>query len=348
MDGRHGITNSPASGLLQENPILPMNFKAPKLRVGFVLTPKFTVTAFSGFIDTLRLAADEGDRSRPLECTWSVLGKPDEPIPSSCGVAVEPWEAMTEPERFDYIVVVGGLIHGGQQVPDGLHRFLRQAVDADVPLAGLCTGSFVLARYGFLDGYATCVSWFHRDDFLAEFPHLKVVSNRLYVIDRNRLTCAGGTSVVHLAARLVARHCGEAQAEKSLRIMMEDHPLPGSAPQPAQVINRAAHDPLVKRAMLLIEQNLSSSNDLAAVSDSAGVSARQLQRRFVADIGITAKEYRSRLRLSRANWLIQHTDMPLTEIGFECGFADGAHLSRSFRRHFGTPPSQIRQQARQR
>ena len=206
----------------------------------------------------------------------------------------------------------------------------------------------MLARYGFLDGYATCVSWFHRDDFLAEFPHLKVVSNRLYVIDRNRLTCAGGTSVVHLAARLVARHCGEAQAEKSLRIMMEDHPLPGSAPQPAQVINRAAHDPLVKRAMLLIEQNLSSSNDLAAVSDSAGVSARQLQRRFVADIGITAKEYRSRLRLSRANWLIQHTDMPLTEIGFECGFADGAHLSRSFRRHFGTPPSQIRQQARQR
>jgi transcriptional regulator GlxA family with amidase domain len=114
------------------------------------------------------------------------------------------------------------------------------------------------------------------------------------------------------------------------------------------VITRAAHDPLVKRAMLLIEQNLSSSNDLGTLSDRAGVSSRQLQRRFVADIGITAKEYRARLRLSRAKWLIQHTDMPLTEIGFECGFADGAHLSRSFRRHFGTPPSQIRQQARQR
>jgi len=325
-----------------------LNFKAPKLRVGFVLTPRFTATAFSGFVDTLRLAADEGDRSRPLECTWSVLGKIEEPITSSCGVAVQPWENFDEPERFDYIVVVGGLLHGGQQVPVGLNKFLQKAVDKNIPLAGLCTGSFVLARFGFLDGYATCVSWFHREDFQTEFPQLKVVSNRLYIIDRDRLTCAGGTSVVHLAARLVARHCGEAQSEKSLRIMMEDHPLPGSAPQPEQVITRAARDPVVKHAMLLIEQNLSGANDLRGLADLTDVSSRQLQRRFIADIGITAKDYRSRLRLSRAKWLIQNTDMPLTEIAFECGFADGAHLSRSFRHSFGTPPSRIRTQARDR
>lgn len=325
-----------------------MNFKAPKLRVGCVLTPRFTATAFSGFVDTLRLAADEGDRSRPLECTWSVLGKIGEPITSSCGVAVQPWENLDEPERFDYIVVVGGLLHGGQKVPARLNKFLQKAVDKNIPLAGLCTGSFVLARFGFLDGYATCVSWFHREDFQAEFPQLKVVSNRLYIIDRDRLTCAGGTSVVHLAARLVARHCGEAQSEKSLRIMMEDHPLPGSAPQPEQVITRAARDPAVKHAMLLIEQNLSGSNSLQTLSDVTEISSRQLQRRFVADIGITAKDYRSRLRLSRAKWLIQNTDMPLTEIAFECGFADGAHLSRSFSLSFGTPPSRLRTQARDR
>jgi len=317
----------------------------PKLRVGFVLTQRFTLTAFAGFVDTLRLAADEDDRSRPIDCSWSVLGVSDQKIESSSGVKIEPWESMRDPERFDYIAVVGGLIYGGQKVPWGTNEFLSAAVKAGVPLIGLCTGSFVLARLGFLDGYTTCVSWFHRDDFAREFPQLKAMSNRLYVVDRDRLTCAGGTSVVHLAARLVARHQGEAVAEKSLRIMIEDHPLPGSTPQPEQVITHAAHDPIVKRAMLLIEENLGHTNNLRGLPEITKISTRQLQRRFVADIGITAEEYRSRLRLSRAKWLIQHTRMPLTDVGVECGFADGAHLSRSFRRYFGMSPSQIRKQA---
>lgn len=317
----------------------------PKLRVGFVLTPHFTLTAFAGFVDTLRLAADEDDRSRPIDCSWSVLGRSDDKVVSSCGVKIEPWEQMREPERFDYIAVVGGLMHGGQKIPWGTSEFLTGAVKAQIPLIGLCTGSFVLASLGFLDGYTTCVSWFHRDDFARGFPHLKVISNRLYVVDRDRLTCAGGTSVVHLAARLIGRHQGEAVAEKSLRIMIEDHPLPGSTPQPEQVITHAAHDPVVKRAMLLIEENIGHSNNLSGLPEITKISTRQLQRRFVADIGITAEEYRSRLRLSRAKWLIQHTRMPLTDVGVECGFADGAHLSRSFRRYFGMSPSQIRKQA---
>ncbi len=323
-----------------------MNATVAKLRVGFVLTPRFTLTAFSGFVDTLRLAADEDDRSRPIECTWSILGARNESVTSSCGVEVRTWEAMREPARFDYVVVVGGLMHGGQEVPAGIEPFLSEAVATGVPLIGLCTGCFVLARCGFLDGYTTCVSWFHRDEFMMEFPHLKLISNRLYVADRDRLTCAGGTSVVHLAARLVTRHQSKAVAEQSLRIMIEDHPLPGDTPQPEQVITRTAHDLIVKRAMLLIEQNLSGSNDLGALSDLTGISSRQLQRRFLADIGISAKDYRARLRLSRAKWLVEHTQMSLFEVSFECGFADGAHLSRSFRRHFGAPPSQMRKRGR--
>jgi len=318
----------------------------PKLRVGFLLMPSFTMTAFSGFVDMLRLAADEGDRSRPIGCSWSVLGMPEDAVVSSCGVKIEPWERMHSPDRFDYIAVVGGLLHGGQKIPWGTSEFLHDAANAGIPLIGLCTGSFVLANLGFLSGYTTCVSWFHRNEFASEFPRLKVISNRLYVVDRDRLTCAGGTSVVHLAARLVSRHLGAAVAEKSLRIMIEDHPLPGNTPQPEQVITHAAQDPVVKRAMLVIEENLGGSENLGKLADITKVSTRQLQRRFVADIGITAEEYRSRLRVTRAKWLVQHTRMPLTEVGVECGFADGAHLSRSFRRYFGMSPSEIRKETK--
>jgi transcriptional regulator GlxA family with amidase domain len=129
-------------------------------------------------------------------------------------------------------VVVGGLLHGGQKVVPGTQAFLREAARAGVGLVGLCTGSFVLARAGLLDGYLSCVSWFHREDFQAEFPELRLVANRMLVDDRDRMTCAGGTSVVHLAAHLIERHCGRALAGKSLRILIEDQPLPSNTPQP--------------------------------------------------------------------------------------------------------------------
>lgn len=319
----------------------------PKLRVGFVLAQRFTLTAFAGFIDALRLAADEGDRSRPLECSWEVLGDPDVPIASSCGATVQPWREMENPERFDYIVVVGGLLHGGQKVVPGTHAFLRSAARAGVGLVGLCTGSFVLARAGLLAGYVACVSWFHRQDFETEFPSLRLVSNRMFVVDRDRMTCAGGTSVVHLAAHLIEKHCGRAHAGKSLRIMIEDQPLGPNALQPESVVTRQAQDSRVRRAMLLIEQKLSQPDLLADISSSLGISMRQLERRFVADVGITPRDYRLSLRLARARWMIEHTDVSVTGVGFECGFGSCSHFSRAFTHHFRIGPSTLRRSARE-
>ena len=318
----------------------------PKLRVGFVLAQRFTLTAFAGFVDALRLAADEGDRSRPLECSWEVLGDPDTPIVSSCGASVRPWGEMENPERFDYIVVVGGLLHGGQKVVPGTHAFLRSAARASCGLVGLCTGSFVLARADLLNGYLACVSWFHRQDFETEFPSLRLVSNRMFVVDRDRMTCAGGTSVVHLAAHLIEKHCGRALATKSLRILIEDQPLSSDTPQPESVVTRQAHDSLVRQAMLLIEQKLSQPDLLADISRSMGISMRQLERRFVADVGIAPRDYRLSLRLARARWMIEHTDASITDVGFDCGFGGCSHFSRSFTRHFKSPPSALRRLAR--
>jgi transcriptional regulator GlxA family with amidase domain len=314
----------------------------PKIRVGFVLTPRFTLTAFAGFVDVLRLAADDGDRSRQLECQWTVLGDPGESITSSSGAEVRAWEPMESPERFDYIVVVGGLLHQGQRVPHSVYAFLKQAAKAGVPLVGLCTGSFVLARAGLLNGYVTCVSWFHREDFTREFPRLRLVTNQMYMIDRDRMTCAGGTSVVHLAAHLVEKHCGRAFANKSLRILLEDQPLPSNTPQPEAEITRKAQDWSVRRAMLLIEQKLSSPEPINEVVGSLGIGIRQLERRFFADVGMTMREFRSQLRLARAKWMIENTDLSLTHIGLECGFGGCSHFSRAFTARFNVRPSAIR------
>jgi len=318
----------------------------PRLRVGFVLTPRFTLTAFAGFIDALRLAADEGDRSRQISCEWAVLGTPGEPIFASCGAVVVPQQRIENPERFDYVVVVGGLLHGGQKVPAEIYAFLRRAANVGVALIGLCTGTFVLARAGLLDGYVSCVSWFHRDDFIREFPKLRLVSNRVFVVDRNRLTCAGGTRVVHLAAHLIEKHCGRAHATKSLRIMIEDQPFPASMPQPEAVVTQPARDGLVRRAMLLIEQKLAQPESIANIASVLGIGTRQLQRRFLSDVGMTPRAYRLALRMARAAWMVRHTDLALTDVGLECGFGDCSHFSRAFTHHFRVAPYKYRQMSR--
>jgi len=316
----------------------------PKLKIGFVLTPRFTLTSFAGFIDSIRLASDDVDKSRQINCQWEILGNPNELVISSCGLQVKPGSAMTEPERFDYIAIVGGLLHGGQKVLPGTYSFLRLAARKRVPLIGLCTASFILARAGLMEGYEACVSWLHKDEYEREFPHLKVQSNQMFVVDGDRLTSAGGTSVVQLAAYVIEKHCGRAQALKSLRILIEDQPLPSGTWQPEAVLTKQAQDPLVRRAMLAIEQNYSDAEPITGIAEALGVSTRKLERHFLADVGLSPGDYRFRLRLTRAKWLVEHTNRSMTEIGYECGFNDGSYFSRAFKATFGILPTDARRQ----
>lgn len=315
---------------------------AQPLSIGFLLLPQFTLTAFAGFVDALRLAADEGDRSRQRRCRWEILGQSGQQVTSSCGAVIAPTAPRDDPGAYDHLVVVGGLLHGGQKVPAGTEAFLREAAGRGVKLVGLCTGSFVLARAGLLDGHVACVSWFHREEFEAEFPDCRVVSNQMFVVDRDRLTCAGGTSVVHLAAYLIERHIGRASAVKALRIMIEEQPLPSRTLQPEAVMSVRSKDELVHKAMLLLEQQLHAPTSIEALCEPLGVGRRQLERRFQRDIGLSPAAYRQTLRLDRARWLLSHTDLEITAIALECGFQDGAHFARVVRQAHGMSPRQLR------
>lgn len=317
-----------------------------RLKVAFVLTDRFTLSAFAGFVDVLRLAADEGDRSRPIDCSWSVLGRPGLPIAASCGLEVMPAAPFASPESFDYVVVVGGLLHGGQRLIPGTQAFLERAARAGVPLVGVCTGSFVLARAGLMKGHVACVSWFHREEFEGAFPDLHVISNRQYLIDRGRVTCAGGTAVVHLAAELVERRLGRAAASKSLRILLQAPQPVSRAIQPEPAVTHRARDHLVQQAMLKLENGLQNPVSIADVASGLGLSARQLERRFRVDVGLTPREFRARLRLTRAAWLLENTNLSVTQVGLDCGFGDCAHFSRTFAQHYGKRPSALRREAR--
>ena len=315
-----------------------------KLTVAFVLAPNFTLLALAAFVDTLRLAADEGDRSRPIHCAWSVLSDTMRPVRSSCGLLVTPDAELSAANQFDYIVVVGGTLAASGLSPR-LCSFLREADRQGVPLAGICTGSFVLARLGLMDGRTSCISWFHHDEFSTQFPHLQARSEELFIVDGNRMTCAGGTSVVHLAAHLVRQYCGEASAEKALRIMIEEAPLPARFPQPQPLQTPKARDIRVRKAMLLIERNLESPVSAEFMARHVGVSVRQLERLFKADIGCSPTQFALRVRLNHARQLILHGKDSLADVALQTGFVSRSHFAQSFRAEFGMTPSDRRSSA---
>ena len=130
----------------------------PDLRIGFVLVPGFTILPLAGFMDTLRLAADESNHSQQVYCKWKIIGPSMEPIPSSFGITIPPREIYGDPGEFNYIVVVGGKTDQIRYVSSQTYEFLNKAKELRIPLVGLCLGVFVLAEAGLLTNKKMCCS----------------------------------------------------------------------------------------------------------------------------------------------------------------------------------------------
>ena len=316
----------------------------PPLRVGVILAQNFTLSAFAVFIDHLRLAADEGDRSRPLHVQWSIMASRAETVPASCGVSLAPTSGFLPPDSLDYVVVIGGILHAGPQVDEATMRYLREVGSTNVPLVGICTGSFVLCRAGLMKGRRSCVSWYHYQDFLEAFPSHDVIADRLFLVDGLRITCAGGAGAAALATFLIEQHLGRALAQKASQVLLFDRPRSGSEAQPHPPMSEVVTEPRVRRALLLMEQNLARPIAIAAVAAELGLSARQLERLCRQHVGMGPASLYRQLRMRYANWLIENTDRSVTDIANEAGFADCAHFSRQFKDTYGLSPSTRRLQ----
>ncbi|SAL62633.1 transcriptional regulator [Caballeronia choica] len=312
-----------------------------RLTFGIVLLPNFTLTAFSGFVDLLRLASDEGDMSRPVRCSWAVVGESTLPVRASCGIQITPWATFEKAGPFDYVVVVGGLLHSGSGASDATIRFIRSAGDGPATVVGICTGVFAMMRAGILKGYRACVSWFHYWDFLERFPQAEeanLVADRLFVIDRRRITCSGGRASIDVAAAILLRHIEPSIVQIALRILLVDDAQKGNAPQPHPLGLKPAAHPKVRRAILLMEQSVGRPMSLEELAGRLDMSVRQLERLFSAETGQSPHAYGRKMRVQTAAWLLTSSDRTVADIATSCGFSDASHFGREFKKGFGIAP----------
>ena len=314
-----------------------------ELKIGFLLWPKFPLLSLAGFSDALRHAADLGDQSRPLRCTWKIIGLPNEVVEASCGVPVSVQANLPPPSQFDYIVVIGGLLPHIEEVDPRYWAYLQQAAHENVPLVGMCTGSIVLAHAGLMQDRVACVHAFHVEDYKRMFPALRVVTNSDYMIDGDRITCAGGVSVIELAARLISLHCGSDRASKVIHQMTVSRQGGTSFVERRKALGYLAVEDLgVRHAVVLMEENLEAPLNVSVIARMTGTSVRQLERTFLAEMGISPKEFYRLMRLRYARWMLLNTDKRVTVVAYECGFADSAHFIRNFKEVYGVTPGKLR------
>ena len=319
----------------------------PDIRVAFVLSPQFTLLPFAGFIDAMRHSADDGDRSRQIFCQWECVGATLDPVQASCGVEIPPWRTFGAVDHYDYIVVVGGLLTSLDDHHPETLAFLRSGYEAGVSIIGLCTGSFVMAAAGLMDGRKCAVHVHHRQELLDRFPGVFSVTNEMYVFDHGLITCPGGTAAIDLAVDILTQHCGRSRGMKGLAALVVDEH------RAAHDVGRLPYDDLsecgdwrVENAVKLMRQNLGSPQTIEQLAKTIGSTVRQLDRAFARHAKAPPQSVWREMRLQHARWRLVNTTRSITQIAHECGFADSAHFSRWFKRDFGEAPRTYRESRR--
>jgi transcriptional regulator GlxA family with amidase domain len=318
----------------------------PDIRVGFLLWPRFTLLDLACFVEPLRLIADIGDRSRPIRAAWHVMSNTKDAIIASCGLRIEPNSPLLPPRELDYIAVVGGLVPWLEANDPKLIEYLQLASAQGVHLIGLSTGAFIFARAGLLNGRRACVHTYHKDDFVIQYPDVHTVTDEIFVVDGDRITSAGGVSSLDLATHLVRTRFGRDRAlkiEYSTNMNCSRGPL---AAQRGRLWDCPdGTDRRIRRALLVMEQNLSSPLSVREIARRVNYSDRQLERAFRRVFSVTPSNAYRLMRLRFGCWLLRQTGSSIRQISFDCGFSDASHFGRYFRAEFGQTPNEFRRSA---
>ncbi len=312
------------------------------LHVGFLLLDRFTLSAFSTFLDPLRLAADTDDRSRQVRCRWDVMTVDGNPAVSSCGVEVRPTRRLDTPPELSHVVVVGGLINAVRRDDEHVARTLRKFDRNGVSVIGLCTGVFPMIAAGLLNGERCSVNWFHHGDLVERYFEVVPDTVNLYHLGPRHGTCAGGIGAACVSIELIERYLGKSMADKAARILMVPDSLLASPVQPHDHIFEQVADSRVRKALLILERTISDNIAIDEIASELGLSGRQLERRFKQELDMTPMDARTKLRMMRAERLLARTDMKVIDIALECGYATSTRLGTVFKSHYGETPVEYR------
>jgi transcriptional regulator GlxA family with amidase domain len=272
--------------------------------------------------------------------SWAVCGPARGPVPTETGFDVVVPHGLEALERAD-TVIVPGIGDGAWPLPAVALDALRAASERGARVASICTGAFVLAAAGLLDGRRATTHWRYAALLAREFPRVTVDPDVLYVDEGDVLTSAGVAAGVDLCLHIVRRDFGAAAANAIARQMVvAPHRDGGQAQYVERPLPAGGRGLAPTRAWM--EERLAESLTVDAMAREAGYSPRSFARRFRAETGTTPLQWLISRRVAEAQRLLEETSLSVDEIAARCGFGGAVALRQHFARVVGTSPTAYR------
>ena len=302
------------------------------LRVGFLLLDGFSLMSYAAAREPLRAANLLAGRTLFAVRDVAVAGGRAE---ASSGALVPADAQVGEAVDFDLVLVVADGVAAREP---RVERWLQWLARRGVRLGGVSGGPVVLARAGLLNGCRIALHREHVASLSEERPDLALVRS-LFVLEGDRMTCAGGTAALDLMLAFVGERHGAALAGRIGEWFVHGDARSGGTLQRAVTVDgRPVRHPAVRAAVMAMEATLAQPLDTSALAARAGVGPRQLARLFARHLSRTPMQLYRDLRLERARTLLAQTGMSIGEIALATGFSSFAHFSAAFREATGESP----------
>ena len=307
--------------------------------IGFLVYPDFQLLDATGPIAAFEIAA----RFSPGAYRLVFLSRDGGMIASSSGMAVATTALAAAPPLDTLLVAGGDGVRAPASCPITL-AYVRDTAKTARRVASVCSGTYVLAEAGLLDGKRATTHWSRTRDIQKRYPAIRLEPDRIFVQDGMIWSSAGITAGIDLSLALIGADEGEAVARRTAQQLVVYHRRPGGQSQFSALIDLKAQrfDALLAWA----RENLAEPLTVEQLAEKAAMSPRNFARLFAAETGVTPAKAVERLRVEAARALLDSQPLQVEDVALETGFGDAERMRRAFIRAFGQPPQALRRRAR--
>jgi transcriptional regulator GlxA family with amidase domain len=311
------------------------------IMIGVLVFPDFQLLDAAGPISVFEIAARFGGQPPSIK----VLATTPGPVRSSSGVEISA-RGLKAAGAITTLIVAGGEGVDAAAISAKTLAFVRATAKRGVRIASVCSGAYMLAEAGLLDGRRATTHWRRTRHFLSAYPKVKLEPDRIFVRDGNIWSSAGITAGIDLALAMVAEDFGDEIAQKTARQLVLYHRRSGGQSQFSSLLELKAPSGRFGALLSWAREHLDAPLTVEDLAEQAGMSSRHFARAFIAETGTTPSKAVERLRIEVARQRVQSSSEAIERVAELTGFRDPERMRRAFIRAFGQPPQSLRRAAR--
>jgi transcriptional regulator GlxA family with amidase domain len=309
--------------------------------IGILVFPGFQLLDAAGPIGVFELAA----RFAGVPSSIKVLAVTPGAMRSSSGVEIIA-NSIRSSRKVSTLIVVGGEDMSAALTCSKTLSFVRAKAKRGIRVASVCSGAYILAEAGLLDGRRATTHWWRTQDFVSSYPRVKLQPDQIYVRDGNIWSSAGITAGIDLALVLVAEDFGEEIARKTARQLVVYDRRSGGQSQFSSLLELKRPDGRFGSLLTWAREHLEAPLTVEDLAEQAGMSSRHFTRAFIAETGSTPAKAVERLRIEAARHRVQFSGEAIESVAQKTGFGHADRMRRAFIRTFGQPPQSLRRAGR--